>query len=68
MKILILLLLLTLGVNANEVVYGSKHGEFTEPSDDILYTNSFLSLNYGKAKSLRLWEQVVLLVGRQVTV
>ena len=37
MKILISLLLLTLGVNANEVVYGSKHGTF-EDADAILIT------------------------------
>jgi hypothetical protein len=33
MKILIPLLLLTLGVNANEVVYGSKSGELSEVSE-----------------------------------
>jgi hypothetical protein len=33
MKILIPLLLLTLGVNANEVVYGSKSGNLTEASE-----------------------------------
>ena len=33
MKILIPLLLLTLGANANEVVYGSKSGELTEQSE-----------------------------------
>ena len=37
MKILIPLLLLTLGVNANEVVYGSKHGTF-EDANAILIT------------------------------
>ena len=37
MKILTSLLFLTLGVNANEVVYGSKHGEFTEQGE-IYYT------------------------------
>ncbi|MDA7540897.1 hypothetical protein N8649_02145 [bacterium] len=52
MKVLIPLLFLTLGVNANEVVYGSKHGEAVEKEE----TNEFKPVTILELKNGEIFE------------
>ena len=54
MKILISLLFLTLGVNANEVVYGSKSGNLTEVgvNEDQSKVTTLLELQGGELLEL----------------
>ena len=49
MKILIPLLLLTLGVNANEVVYGSKSGTIEAAENEFVVEAKIIDVAAGEA-------------------